>query len=191
MWIVDRDACVFICLSTGRERCILRNWLMGQSRLFPKDGKAEMKSMQPVNSVELDSPPVLCGVVSSPASPGNSETRFSFISGKNFPQGSLFYNLKLDSSSWITPPVMTLHTGHTMSIRQGLYPTSPAASSAPSMDLQVSWASCQACPVNFIYVRRSSCFIFEISKDPITNEHKRPKSCGSKNWDVFLHLCEA
>lgn len=81
VWI-GRWRCVCIYLSTGRERCVLRNWLMGLSRLSPKDGKAEMKSTQPVDSVELDSPPVLRGVVSSPASPGNSETRFSFISGK-------------------------------------------------------------------------------------------------------------
>lgn len=55
---------------------------MGLSRLLPKDEKAEMKSTRPVDSVELGPPPVLRGVVSSPASPGNSETRFSFISGK-------------------------------------------------------------------------------------------------------------
>lgn len=69
-------------LSTGRETCILRNQLTGLSRLLPKDGKAEMKSTRPVDSVDLGPPPVLRGVVSSPASPGNSETRFSFISGK-------------------------------------------------------------------------------------------------------------
>lgn len=57
--------------------------LLLSGRLVPRDGRTEMKSTQPVDSAELDSPPVptRCGVFTSiPRQVRDS--RFSSVSGK-------------------------------------------------------------------------------------------------------------